>query len=33
VEDLIDGHYLSINSSELDVAVAFLEMVKSEDEY
>lgn len=33
VEDLVDGHYLSINSSELDVAVAFLEMVKSEDEY
>jgi hypothetical protein len=31
VRDLVDGHYLSINSSELDVAVAFLEMVQSED--
>jgi hypothetical protein len=31
VRDLVDGHYLSINSSELDVAVAFLEMVKSQN--
>jgi hypothetical protein len=31
VRDLVDGHYLSVNSSELDVAVAFLEMVRSQD--